>query len=373
MQWKNKGHEYDLFWREIKDIQKVYLFGAGLVGKSVFELLQNLLYVKSFVDNDANKQGTIFEGKRVISVNNIKMDKNTAVLICVSPESVDTVIKQMNDIGVRTYDVHIFLPVFYMYHENKLLLTSISYLPTTVCNLCCKNCLNFAPFLKNQSFRDIAFLKSDIDVLFKKVDYILLFHISGGEPFLYPGLAELFHYICHLYRNKIGRLETTTNGTVLPSNELCKTLSKLQVGVVLDDYRDAVPQYSATFDKIIEKFKHYKINYRVQKVDSWIALDPKDTNVIDSDEGARRQFENCHVPWQEYRSGKLYLCNYSDYAAVAGKYEVQQNEYIEIATSDKREIMEFRLGYSEKGYVNFCKRCAGFFHNPNIVKPAEQI
>ncbi len=373
MRWKNKGHEYDLFWEEIKDIREVYLFGAGLVGKSVLELLQRLLYVKGFLDNDENKQGTIFEGKPVSSANSIKMDKNTATLVCVSPESVDAVIKQMNDTGMRAYDAHIFLPVFYMYHENKLLLTSISYLPTTVCNLRCKNCLNFAPFLKNQSFRDIAFLKSDIDVLFRKVDYILLLHISGGEPFLYLGLGELFHYIwCH-YRNKIGRLETTTNGTVLPSDELCKTLSELQIGVVLDDYREAVPQFRETFEEIIRKFKYYKVNYRVQKVDRWIALDPKDADVIKSDEGARRQFENCNVPWQEYRAGKLYLCNYSDYAAVAGKYEVQQDEYIEIAATDKREIMEFRLGYSEKGYVDFCKRCAGFFHNPNIVKPAEQI
>ena len=39
MQWRNKGHEFDLFWEEIKDIQEIFLFGAGLIGQSVFKFL----------------------------------------------------------------------------------------------------------------------------------------------------------------------------------------------------------------------------------------------------------------------------------------------------------------------------------------------
>ena len=52
----------------------------------------------------------------------------------------------------------------------------------------------------------------------------------------------------------------------------------------------------------------------------------------------------------------------------------EENFHLDTFTKDKmKELMEFRLGYNEKGYVEFCKRCAGFVDiNPNIVEPAKQ-
>ena len=39
----------------------------------------------------------------------------------------------------------------------------------------------------------------------------------------------------------------------------------------------------------------------------------------------------------------------------------------------KKELIEFRLGYTTKGYTNFCKKCRGFTPENEIEeKPAEQ-
>ena len=39
----------------------------------------------------------------------------------------------------------------------------------------------------------------------------------------------------------------------------------------------------------------------------------------------------------------------------------------------KKKLVEFRLGYNEKGYTNFCKKCMGFSpKNTNVRVPAEQ-
>ena len=51
--------------------------------------------------------------------------------------------------------------------------------------------------------RPLDQVKKDIDIFFSVVDYIMLFHISGGEPFLYPYLKELVTYIGENYRDKI--------------------------------------------------------------------------------------------------------------------------------------------------------------------------
>jgi len=59
---------------------------------------------------------------------------------------------------------------------------------------------------------------------------------------------------------------------------------------------------------------------------------------------------------------------------VAGLYEVKDDEYFDINSEfDKAALLEFRLGYSAKGYVDFCRKCSGYFNNTNIVKSAEQI
>ncbi|GHV16113.1 hypothetical protein AGMMS49938_15740 [Fibrobacterales bacterium] len=373
MKWKNRGSEFDGYWEEIKNIKAVYLFGAGISGKTVYEKYKDKINIKGFIDNDPQKQGGKHCGLNVYSLDEILLDKSEAIITTVSSEHTKKIVNQAEKAKYRIYDMHTFLPVYSLYNYDELVVTSISYLPTTVCNLNCKCCLNFAPYLRNKEFRKIAVLKRDIDLFFSKVDFLLLLHISGGEPFLYPNLIELFEYLKIEHGKKIGRLETTTNGTVIPKDELCEVLAKLGVIVTLDDYRDAIPGQADKFDKIKEKFDEFGIVYKIQKAEQWIdllVLQGKDM----SNEQAQLHFEQCNVPWQEYRNGKLYLCNYSDYASVAGLYQTQTDEYFDFNSEfNKKELMEFRLGYSQKGYVDFCKKCAGYFNNPNVVKAAEQM
>lgn len=374
MKWIHKGHEFDRYWNEIRDIRSVYLFGAGLSGKSVKHLLQDKVELLGFIDNDKNKQGSMVEALPVFGIDAVACDRHTAVIVTTSPETVNTILDDLKKKEITAYDMHVFIPVYFMYSQDKLVLTSLSYLPATVCNLRCKHCLNFAPYLKEQTFRDIEHLKADITLLFSKIDHILLFHISGGEPLLYPQIGEFMSYIGRKYRGQICRLELTTNGTILPPEDVCRILKKYEIGVVLDDYRDALPKYRDIFVSICKRFEKYGISYRIQKAESWIALNPAQPpkNLIEKE--AQTHFNLCGVPWQEYREGYFYLCNYSAYAAVAGLYRIKENERFSIKNDfHKKELMEFRLGYSEKGYVDFCRQCDGYFNNPYHVRPAEQM
>lgn len=373
MKWTRRGHEFDTYWNEIQEIRSVYLFGAGLIGKSVKYLLQNKLELLGFIDHDENKQGKVIAGLPVLRTDEVTCNKHTAVLITVSPEMTGIIQNDLQKDGIVAYDMHTFLPVYFLYGWNKLVLTSLSYLPATVCNLRCINCLNFAPYIKKQTFRDIEHLKKDMDLLFGKVDYVLLFHISGGEPFLYPQIEDFLTYVGKGYREQIGRLEITTNGTILPTDDVCRALKKYSVEVVVDDYRDALPEYQDIFLSVCKKLETYDVSYRIQKAESWIALNPTQQPKNLSEEDMQIHFNSCGVPWQEYREGCFYLCNYSAYAAVAGLYQVRDDERFSIECHfNRKELMEFRLGYSEKGYVEFCRQCDGYLNNPHHVMPAEQ-
>ena len=117
----------------------------------------------------------------------------------------------------------------------------------------------------------------------------------------------------------------------------------------------------------------------LNKFDTWIDLAPMSTdNTHLSEIEICDYFDSCRVPWQEYRGGKLYLCNYADYASVAGiTKSMDDSESYDLRKYDiskLKELMEFRLGFSSKGYVEFCRHCAGYEDiNPHPVSPAKQV
>ena len=272
-----------------------------------------------------------------------------------------------------------FISVYFAYKHDKVYFSSISFLPSTACNLNCRNCLNFNPFAKQFYVREWDALVKDVDLFFSCVDHIMLFHVSGGEPFIYKHTADLIEYIDKNYGDRIDTLRTVTNGTQVPKDEVLEKLSKCNVEITVDDYREAVPRFNDRFDELIKKLEEYHIKYYINKADSWIDLAPERTDYSKLTEVEMISHrDNCSQSWQELRDGKLYSCNYAAYATVAGIAGNQDLEEVYDLTqysSDKRkELIEFRLGYTTKGYTNFCKKCRGFTpKNAEEVKPAIQI
>ena len=382
MKWTNKGHEFDEVYKYIKGKRRFYLFGAGEYGEAVLGLLQNYVAVAGFIDNSLQKQENGYLGKPVFSLE--KLDReigDVGIILTISPNTRKELMVQLMSNGYvynqDFFTMEIFLSVYFAYEKNQLYIPSISFLPSTKCNLNCEACLNFTPYMKEAMIRPWEVVKEDIDLFFKNIDYIMLFHISGGEPLLYPYLSKLVTYIGENYRNKIHILRTVTNGTVLPAPEVLEIFKKYDVEVTLDDYREAVPQFCERFDEVQKRLEESGVKYEVNKVDEWIDLAPLTTDHSEWNElRLQKHFDSCHVPWQELRGGKIYSCNYASYAIVAGFLEEQEDEEFDLRTYDRsrlKEFMEFRLGYNTKGYVEFCKRCSGYVDiNENIVEPAKQ-
>ncbi len=382
MKWKNKGHEFDYVYENLTKKKSFYLFGAGMYGQAMYEELDKLgVSILGFIDNDESRQHTQYMGKEIFPLKEIKLNGDEGIIVCVTPFSRGTIMQQLQIAqyvyNENVFTMEIYMSLKYVYELNKMYISSVSFLPSTCCNLNCEACLNFTPYMQHQMVRSLEQVKADVDIFFQAVDYIMLFHISGGEPFLYPYLKELVVYIGENYRDKIHFLQTVTNGTVDLKEDVLQVLAKYGVGVTVDDYRQSVPHKADCFTKVIDKLESYHIRYDVNKVDHWIDLAPMKTDHSDwDDRRLAKHFEACHEPWQELREGRLYSCNYASYAAVAGLAEEFDDETFDLRSYDKSQmkaLMEFRMGYNEKGYVNFCKRCAGFVDiNPNIVQPAKQ-
>lgn len=383
MRWENKGHEYDEVYRCISVKKGFYLFGCGDYGKQFLKSFQNEVSVIGYIDNHTAKQKELIYGKKCIGLQDLDLKEDEGIILTISQIGRTEVIEQLEQQGyqknVEFFLIEDFISVYYLYRYGKVYFLNISFLPSTVCNLKCRYCLNFNPFAKEFYVRDWEALKADVDLFFANVDYIMLFHVSGGEPMLYRYTADLIEYIDENYGDRIGTLRTVTNGTVVPPEEMFAKLRKCRVEVTVDDYREAVPQYNAQFDELIRKLDEYQIPYYINKADSWVDLAPEKTDYSAMPEEWLIQHRSrCGQTWQELRDGKLYSCNYAAYAAVAGIAGEQDSEECydlrRHTTDKKKELIEFRLGYTEKGYTNFCKRCRGFTaHDTEQVESAVQV
>ncbi len=383
MKWKNKGHEYDQIFNKIDEKKEFYLFGAGDYGTQFLHIIDTEIKITGYIDNNPSKQGKKINEKFCYALEDITLSKNEGIIVTMSQIARILPIEQLIACGYKKdedfFIIEEFLSIYYAYKKDKVYFSSISFLPSTACNLTCRHCLNFNPFAKNFYVRGWDELVKDIDLFFSCVDHIMLFHISGGEPLLYKYTADLVEYIDKNYRNQIDTLRMVTNGTIVPQDTILSKLSQCGVEITVDDYRDAVPQFQNCFDQLINKLEKYHIKYYINKSDSWIDLAPEKTDYSDwSELQLEMHREKCQQSWQELRDGKLYSCNYAAYATVAGIAGEQDLEEVYDLTkyvpTQKKELVEFRLGYTAKGYTNFCKKCRGFTpENSEQVKSAEQV
>lgn len=383
MKWQNKGHEYDEVYKEMEQKKSFYLFGAGDYGKQFLNIFKAEIDIKGYIDNNLQKQGSIINGYRCFALDDTEHSKDIGIVVTMSQIARVEPLGQLIKAGYRKdidfFIIEEFISVYFAYKHDQVYFSSISFLPSTVCNLNCRNCLNFNPFTKQFYVREWDALVKDVDLFFSCVDHIMLFHVSGGEPFLYKHTADLIEYVDKNYGDRIDTLRTVTNGTQVPKDEVLEKLSRCNVEITVDDYREAVPKFNDRFDQLIKKLEEYHINYYINKADSWIDLAPERTDYSNWSDGALiKHRDNCSQSWQELRDGKLYSCNYAAYATVAGiagEQDLEEVYDLTRFTSDKKkELLEFRLGYTTKGYTNFCKKCRGFTPDNHIeMKPAEQV
>ncbi len=382
MKWKNKAHEFDEMYKEIEKKQSFYMFGAGDYGNQFYNIFKDEISFEGYIDNASQKQGTIINGLKCIPFDDVPNSNGIGIIVTMSQIARVQPVEQLNAAGytknVDYFIIEEFISVYFAYKKDEVYLSSISFLPSTICNLNCKNCLNFNPFAKQFYVREWDALVRDVDLFFACVDKIMLFHVSGGEPLLYKHTADLIEYIDKNYGDRIETLRTVTNGTVVPKDEVLGKLAKCNVEITVDDYRDAVPKFKDRFDQLIEKLQEYGIKHYINKSDSWIDLAPDRTDYSDRpEEWLIAHRDACNQSWQELRDGKLYSCNYAAYATVAGIAGEQDLEEVydltQFTPDKKKELIEFRLGYTTKGYTNFCKKCRGFTPENSIgERPAEQ-
>lgn len=390
LKWTNKGHQFDELGKVFEKKNRIYIYGAGENGETLFNKIKFMNVVDAFIDRDEKKQKNHYLGLPVLLPYFLYdgKEQNHIIIVAVSLSNQKLIINSLKKagyiVGVDCFiwydflDFDYYIPLYWAYAQGKIVLSSGCIIPSTQCNLNCKYCLNFNQYLDHHYIRTVDEVKEDINIFFNCIDYLIRYQVSGGEPFLYSGFSEVITYIGENFQSRIKQLETVTNGTIVPNDAICESLKKYNVTVYLDDYKNAIPTEMDMRDKIIEKLNKYEIEVIDNHVDKWFDLDVKNTdNSKKSDDELIEYFNYCDNPWHFYEKGKMYACNFAAFAIKANLNFAEDNDCFDLTNVSgerKKELLEFIFNYNAKGYVEFCKKCSGWCSiNNKPVSVAEQL
>lgn len=399
MKWTNKGHEYDAIGSLLANKKHCYIYGAGWTGVNLLEMLLPLNDILNweyhFVDMNQYLQGQHKLGVVIEPLESLeKADKDDSfVVICSGNDTkwnhwtYRTMCAVCQECGFEDsknafsykYFLMKYLSVHLWYQHKLVYFWSLNIVPSTICNLNCKCCLNFNPYIKKHTTFELPQIMKSVDDLFSSIDLISRFQITGGEPILYKHLSEVIEYIGNRYRNKIFRFEIVMNATIVPSAEVFDAIQKYGMYVYLDDYVDSVPQSKSTRLKITAEFLKRGIVFNDNYTPTWFNLTPcLETEWTDDEEKLSEHFTKCMEPYATIENSRISACNYALYAHKAGIVEYKENEYFPLpAKTDEEKIalIEFRTGYNQRGYTELCKRCKGLtnIEDEDLVGAAVQM
>ena len=239
---------------------------------------------------------------------------------------------------------------------------------TTICNLRCKRCGKCTPYFEKKHNFSAQEIKENLELLERHVDKIYYASIIGGEPFLNPELAQIIEIISQ--SKKIMNLELTTNGTVVPSDELLTAIKKSGLAVHISRYPNLSEKLTNNRIRLEEKLKEYGIFYEYQFIEDWLDFGDIKKRSFKKIQ-LKNMFLNCPMNTCTVFNGKkLYRCGKASYISQHSMEEDGQ-DIIKLDEIKSRRDMKKKLKkFFSCKYLPACSYCEEF---PQTIIAGGQI
>lgn len=377
MKWTNKGHQFDEVAKEIlSEESKYYLWGKGAYGLKFYEEFNDEIEIIGFVDINIDKQNNNSDNIPTFNYDVLNSESNIKIIVTCSYES--QIFPILEEKGFkRNKDFFMyseFTSIYKMYKYNKLNLFSIAYQITEKCTLMCTKCVSLTPHLKKLNNTPKEKIMKDLESTFKVVDNISVLSLSGGDTLLYPDLDELLEKIGEKYYKKgVSNIEIMTNAVIFPSDKTIELIKKYSILVRFSDYGKQTKDRQK-IDQFIELMKTNGIAYDKVNFTNWVDFGyPQQTNNI---KNLPEFFDKCNNRnCNAIYDNKIFNCAIIIHPNKIGHCNFSEHDYFDLSkNSNKKELLEFFLGYTEKGYLEYCKKCNGSFNVNNIfVEAGKQV
>lgn len=391
MKWKNKGHEFDRTAGEIKDLlrgdRKIYVFGAGILGGGVRQVLKRLGMFAGYIDNDPNKQRSGVDGSRVISFREYQVcGHHSLIVVAADRKNIPTIGGQLDEAGLVYgrdyfhYDTFLneMLPIMLTYGCDLAYVGLAQICITERCSLKCRKCAhgccNVGSDAADMTFEEVM---RSADSFFNKVDVCGEFVLIGGEPLLYRQLADAIAYIGTRYRDRMVTFSITTNGSIMPSDEVLMMCRKHNVMFKISNYSLQVTWLDKRYKELSALLDTNHVQYYLEKPDlEWMDYGFETVDRDCDEAGLIKVFDECRTPCREIRGNKLYFCVMARSVSENLGMGIGQDDYLDMDAltggNYKKILLEYNMGYSEKGYLEMCRHCNGAEAYMYPIPAAEQ-
>ncbi len=378
MKWQNKGHEFDDLASKYIDIfcrknNCIYVFGAGVHGQNMVSILDGYHCFERYIDNDERKQEQGVAGKDVISFQDyLEQYKKGIIVIAADEKNIPEIEQQIQragleygkDFWVHTEFMQEVFPILSLYYFDILYMDLAQICLTERCTLKCRDCAHgcFAVDMDKEDM-SLELVKESADIFFSKVDLIREFVLIGGEPFLYKDLELVIEYIGKKYRDKMIVYSITTNGTIRPRETILDLCKEYNVLINISNYSGTVKRLEEQYRQLTEYLGSHQVSYTIGNEQlQWMDYGFQTMDRGGKEEELVRVFDECRTLCREVRGNKYYYCVMARSASENLGMNVGENDYLDLNTlgeNEKKKILEFNHGYSEKGYIDMCNHCHG--------------
>ena len=240
----------------------------------------------------------------------------------------------------------------------------VEYAVTTRCKLRCRKCSNLIPYMDQRADIPLDTVNKEINRLLRCTDYIYRLKVHGGEPFLYPALAEILEVLTA--KENIGEIRISTNGTVIPNQRVMDLMKNPRILVFVSGY----PSHLAPArEKLLAMLKRNKIRFRDLKEQKW--SDTGDFSLRkDCRRSLRHKIETCYMANSKALLGsRFYICSRSANGSNLRLFD--ENVFVDLKQNRDQVRRELRNMYKRFDFSG-CKYCDAV-NDDRIIEPAEQI
>lgn len=366
-------------YSQIQNKCKIILYGAGDVGQSYYYQIKitNYCEIVAWVDaeykkyqdigldvNDISKINSyefdvilvaVSDSQKARNINTYLINKgisqnkiiwngNERIPFITNPKTYfvdDPVIEEAkrileyNNISIESASGYGFLSKMYaMLESDKIVIPRLVIQLTQRCTLKCHGCNNLMPQFETPINYDIDRIMHDMDSLLKNVDKILVIELIGGEPFVHPEIATVIRYIKE--KIKVDILEITTNGTIIPKDEVFKELTGVNTCIRISKYNT-----SNKIEELTKKCKDYSLKSVVMEDLHWFDSSSSEKRYL-SNEELRYSYAKCPSAkfCKTLANGKIFCCARAASLADLNICDDDTN-YIELSQATKNDIKNF--------------------------------
>ncbi|MGI6354550.1 MAG: radical SAM protein [Lentisphaerae bacterium] len=227
--------------------------------------------------------------------------------------------------------LYTYIELFFL---RRLVFPAAEYIVTTRCNLRCRDCFNYIPYIspENQYTVTLNDFKKDISNFLCGVNGINMLGIIGGEPLLNKELPSIVEYACG--KKQIKHVVIVTNGTIMVSPELLTVLKKYRhkSSVAISNYSANKELEKILKGKEIQKFLlEHDVHCHLDENLIWVkAKKFQDMKLSDSE--LRAVFNSCSNFCYSIFHSQLHVCPRSSAFAAMKLYEPKPSDYVDLTT-----------------------------------------